>query len=337
MIPQPSKPTLRDVAIKAGVSVSTVSAYINGNKLVSPPLQVRIRDSISELNFSPNMQARNLRTGRAASIGLLVPDLRNPYFAELAMGIEQRLHDDGVTLTLCQTGPLGGKEEHYSQLVNKAMVDGVIAITGTGTISPSLLELATNFPFVLADEDLPSLDVPFVGSDNRLGARAVAMEALRDGKHTVAILSGPQKLWSATERLAGYREAIAATGSIEKVVMNGDYTFESGYACAVEMFPANSAPQFDTVLAANDLMALGVLRRLRELAIPIPGTVTVVGFDDIPSAMMVTPTLTTVSQPSRQIGWQSADMLLRIINKVDLDSTRVILPTQVVIRESSGR
>ncbi|WP_158437894.1 LacI family DNA-binding transcriptional regulator [Naasia lichenicola] len=336
----PSEPaTLKDVARVAGVALSTVSAYLNSTRKVSPALQVRIRDAVRELDYIPNFQARNLRMKRAASIGLVVPELANPYFAALAEGIESRLSGTGVTLTLSLTGSTGDREEAHASLLRRARLDGLVVISATGRTTSALLDLIERFPVVLADEQLPSLNAAFVGSDNRRGARSVADVALASGGRRPAIIAGPRSLWTAEARLSGYREALAGSGIEEHDVIleRGDYTFASGLAAAMRLYPLErydgSGP--DIVIASNDLMALGVLRHLRRIGASVPEDVVVVGFDDIPVADMITPTLTTVSQPAHDIGFTATDLLLRTIDGEALADERVELPTELRVREST--
>lgn len=327
--------TLREVAGHAGVAISTVSAYINQTRPITPELAVRIRDAIRELDFVPNAQARNLRMRRAASIGLIVPEISNPFFAFLAEGIEERISREQMTLTLSQTGPTGAREDFYAALLPRARVDGIIVVSNTGKTPLSIMQLIERFPVVLADEYMPGVRVPFVGSDNRRGARAVGDLALSSGRRRPAVITGPEGLWSAEARLAGYREALASSGFAENDVpiARGDYTFDSGVRAATSLFvDTPEAQRPDVLLAANDLMALGAMRVIRQTGLHVPGDVVVVGFDDIPAADMVYPSLTTVSQSAFEIGQTAADLLLRTIAGEDLGGERVELPTTVVPR-----
>lgn len=337
---EPTGPaTLKNVAEAAGVALSTVSAYLNKTRTVSPALQARIRDAVREFDYVPNSQARNLRMQRAASIGLVVPDLSNPYFAALAEGIESRLSDTEITLALTLTGSTGAREEMHTSLLRRARIDGLIVVSATGRTPSSLIDLVERYPVVLADEQLPSLDAAFVGSDNRRGARSVADAALASGGVRPAIITGPRALWTAEARLAGYRESLASFHFDESTlrVERGDYTFASGVAAAERLFPGERYVPggFDTVIASNDLMALGVLRHLRRIGARVPEDVVVVGFDDIPTADMITPALTTVSQPAHDIGFQATDVLMRTIDGEDLSAVSIELPTVLRLREST--
>lgn len=339
-MPEASSPaTLRMVAESAGVALSTVSAYLNETRTVSPALGLRIRDAVRELDYVPNSQARNLRMQRAASIGLVVPDISNPYFAALAEGIESRLSGTEITLTLSLSGSTGAREEMHASLLRRARLDGLIVVSATGRTTSSLIDLVERYPVVLADEQLPSLNAAFVGSDNRRGARAVADVALSSGGDRPAIIAGPRALWTAEARLAGYRESLASFQFDETgfTIERGDYTFASGVAAAGRLFPHDRlAPgDPDTVLVSNDLMALGVLRHLRRIGARVPEDVVVVGFDDVPAADMVTPSLTTVAQPAHDIGFEATDLLLRSIDGENLADVSVELPTRLVVRETT--
>lgn len=332
-----SPPTLREVAGVAGVAISTVSAYLNHTRTISPELQLRIRDAVRQLDYVPNSQARNLRMRRAASVGLVVPSLENPFFARLAEGIESRLSEEDMTLTLSQSGAVGDREDRHIGLLRKARLDGVIVVSATGRASSSILQLSERFPVVLADEHLPSLDAAFVGSDNRRGGRSIADAALDCGGRRPLVITGPPGLWSAQSRLSGYRESLAAHGfgENEVTIERGDYTFASGLAIAERLFPGDGRGHHDTVIAANDLMALGVLRRLRELGMQVPHDVVVVGFDDIPAAEMLTPSLTTVAQPAYEVGRTAADLILRAMAGEDVHQAHLELPVLLKRRETT--
>jgi DNA-binding LacI/PurR family transcriptional regulator len=335
---EPARPaTIRDVARRAGVSVSTVSYVMNGTGPVAADTRSRVLAAIREVGFEPNQAARSLKRGRAAAIGLIVPDLRNEFFAMVAEGVQDVAFSRDVLVVLCSSNADVERETSSARLLRRRRVDGVVYLSGTGVSPGALFELAERGPVVFVDELIAGLEVPFVGSDNRRGARAVAEHVLGRGHRRLAVIGGPPALWTAEQRLAGYREAMAGAGldpdSIR--VEPGDYRLESGYRLSRALLevPADRRPT--ALLCANDLMAMGALQHCRKAGIRVPEEVSVAGFDDIPVAPLLSPPLTTVRQPAREMGQRAAELLLGLLSGpavARLD--RPLLPVELRIRES---
>src|SRR5262245_59827693 len=186
-----SRPTIRDVAREAGVSIGTVSAVINNRSHVAEETKRHVLRFIAELGFEPNNAARSLKRGRISSIGFVVPDLHNPFFASVAEGIQHGIGDEDILLMLCLTWSKTEREEYFARILRTRRLDGVIYLSGTGLPSPSLLELAKTGSVVFVDEILAGIDVPFVSSNNLAGARAIARHVLDSGHRNVAIVGGP--------------------------------------------------------------------------------------------------------------------------------------------------
>jgi DNA-binding LacI/PurR family transcriptional regulator len=329
------RPTIKDVAGLAGVSVATVSYVVNGTRTVATPTRHRVEAAIAQLGYEPNSAARGLKRRRAASIALVVPDLRNPFFAELAGGIEAVALERDVLLVLCSTDASAEREAYYARLLNGRRVDGVVYLTGTGLPPASLLELALSEPVVFVDERLPGVEVPFVGVANRGGARAVMEHVLASGHTDIAIIAGPEALWTAEQRLAGYREALASAGHDpdRARLLRGDYREQSG-AQAVDRLWDGDARQPTVLVAANDLMAVGAIERLRQRGLRVPEDVSVAGFDDIPLARLLQPALTTVRQPADELGRAAAHALFARLDDPAAALAHVELPADLVIRDS---
>ena len=206
------RPTIRDVARLAGVAVSTVSYVVNGTGQVSAETRLRVTRAIDAVRYEPNLLARNLKAGRAACIGLIAPDLENPFFVSVAAGVQDVVQSRDLLLVLCTTRSASHWENYYSQVLRARRVDGLIFLSGSGMLTPSMLELVHNDSVVLVDERLPGLDVPSVTAANVEGARAVAEHVLAEGHRRVGIIGGPPSLWTAAQRMTGYREALAAGG-----------------------------------------------------------------------------------------------------------------------------
>ncbi|MCB8880442.1 LacI family DNA-binding transcriptional regulator [Acidisoma cellulosilytica] len=333
------RPTIRDVARVAGVAVSTVSYVINRSGQVSAETRLRVNSAINALRYEPNLLARNLKAGRAGSIGLIAPDLRNPYFAAVASGVQEIAQARDMLLVLCTTQSAQHWENYYSQVLRARRLDGLIFLSGSGMLTPSLMELVQSNSLVLVDERLPGLDVPSVVSTNRRGARAVADHVLSQGHHRVGIISGAPNLWTAGQRMAGYREALAAAGiDPDSVpVVAGDYQQESGYAAARILLSGPPAERPTALICANDLMAIGAMLYCREIGLDVPGDISLCGFDDIPLASLVQPGLTSVDQCGETLGRSACRLLLSLIAPPSPDDQGPIEtdhPTKLVIRGS---
>lgn len=334
--PRGSRPTIRDVAREAGVSIGTVSAIINGRENVAEDTRRHVLRFISELGFEPNNAARSLKRGRISSIGFVVPDLSNPFFAAVAEGVQSGIGEDDVLLMLCITWSRSDREEYFARVIRTQRLDGVIYLTGTGLPSASLIELAKSGSVVFVDEVLAGLDVPFVGSQNLAGARRVAGHVLAAGHRRLAVLGGPPRLWTSEQRLAGFRKSIAAAGlDPDRVAYGaGDYSEGSGYRAAAALLAGPPERRPSAILCANDLMAVGVMRYCRDAGIAIPGELSVTGFDDIAAAEFLQPPLTTVAQPGFAMGKAAAELLFYRIGMRAAGPPSTLFDTELRIRSS---
>jgi DNA-binding LacI/PurR family transcriptional regulator len=334
------RPTIRDVARLAGVAVSTVSYVVNGTGQVSAETRLKVVSAIDAIRYEPNLLARNLKAGRAACVGLIAPELQNPYFSSLAAGVQDIAQSRDMLLVLCTTQSTQRWEEYYSQVLRARRVDGMIFLSGSGMLTPTILDLVQNDNVVLVDERLPALDVPTVTATNLLGARAVAKHVLEQGHRRVAIIGGPTALWTAGQRMAGYREALAAYGidPLAVPVATGDYQQESGFECARRLLEGPYAERLTALICANDLMAIGAMLYCRRAGLRIPEDISLCGFDNTPLAALIEPGLTSVDQSGRSLGIAACRLLLRLIAPQDEDNDPIELdhPTRLVIRASVG-
>lgn len=328
------RPTIKDVAQHAGVSVSTVSYVINDSGPVAADKRARVLTAVRELGYAPNQSARSLKRRRVSSIGLIVPDLRNQFFALVAEGVVDAAQQHDVTVVLCSTDASAEREAYYATLLRTQRLDGVIYLSGTGVSPGALAELAALRSVVFVDERLLGLDVPFVGSHNRRGAREVADHVLAAGHERLAFVTGPPALWTSEQRLAGYREAVAAAGRNPDAVpvVVGDYRQPSGYAAAERLLSAPEPPT--AILCANDLMAIGVMEYCGAHGLSVPADVSVTGFDDVPLAALLSTPLTTVRQPAREMGAHAAELLLAHVAGAPPEEPTELLPTALQARAS---
>jgi DNA-binding LacI/PurR family transcriptional regulator len=336
--PRRARPTIRDVARTADVGISTVSSFLNSTRPVSSATRTRITRAIEDLGYEPNSMARNLRRRRAGAIGLVLPDVMNPFFMLVASGIEEVIRADDFCFVLCPANFEAEREAGYLRLLRRQQLDGVIILSGSALSSPALLELATREPVVLVDELIAGVDAPFVAADNRRGARSLAEYVVGLGHRRVAVVAGPPGLWTAEQRLSGYREALAANGlDPDPPVVHGDYRLDSGYAAARTLLAGCAEERPTALIASNDLMAIGCARFCADNHLQVGRDVSIAGFDDIPLAELVTPGLTTVRQPAREIGRHAARFMLARVQGgrgSEASAEHRELETTLVIRES---
>lgn len=327
---------MKDVAEYANVSLSTVSYVLNDSGPVAPDRRARVLDAVRVLNYTPNESARSLKRRSASAIGLIIPDLTNEFFALLTQGVERAAAARDVLVVLGATETSEEAESHNARLVRSQRVDGVIYLAGAGASARTLLELTSLGPVVLVDERRAELDLPAVLSDGRRGAREIARYVFDQGHERVAIIAGPTSSWTAEQRLAGYREAFAAAGHDpdEATVLVGDYRQGSGTELAGQALTAPPEERPTALLCANDLMAIGALEYCKSVGLRVPEDVSIVGFDDIPVAALITPRLTTVRQPAFEMGYRATTLLLDLINGKVNQEEGGLLPVSLTIRES---
>ncbi|MET7929762.1 LacI family DNA-binding transcriptional regulator [Streptomyces sp. NPDC005349] len=328
---------MKDVAKRAGVAVSTVSYVLNNSGPVAPDRRERVLEAVSALGYLPNESARNLKRRSVATIGLVVPDLVNQYFAMIAEGVEHAASEKDVLVVFCTPEATGDGESSNSRLLRSQRLDGLIYLAGAETRMASLVELTRVGPVVLVDEKLPGFNLPSVVSQNRRGAKEIASHVTALGHERLAILGGPVELWTADQRLSGYREAIAAAGIDPDTVpvLEGDYRISSGAKLAAELLDGPAKDRPTALICANDLMAIGALSYCRRAGLRVPEDVSVVGFDDLPFASLLTPGLTTVRQPGREMGIAATKLLLGMVDGEEPTSPPPAAVTPM-IRESTG-
>jgi LacI family transcriptional regulator len=329
--------TIADIAKEAHVSKATVSRVLNDRaEGVGPETRLRVKEVMRRLDFAPSGAARDLATGRSRCIGLVIPDIVDPFSPLMIRGIESTLRGHGYGLFLCDSENDLEREKEQLRLLVGRRVEGVIlnpALSGDA----SQLELLErrSVPYILLDRGIEvGRALPGVYTDNRAGARMGVEYLLSGGARRLAFLNGPEGLSVSRLREAGVEDAFQAGGlDVTSIARSsGDYTVESGERFIDGLLDgAGTGLAFDAVFAANDRMAIGVLRALRRQGIDVPGTVEVVGFDDIELACLVEPPLTTVAQPAFEMGRQAARMLFQnIAGKRQIEKSLLLDPKLVV-------
>jgi DNA-binding LacI/PurR family transcriptional regulator len=328
---------MKDVAERAGVALSTVSYVLNDTGPVASDRRARVLDAVRALSYLPNESARNLKRHSVATVGLVVPDLVNQYFATIAEGVEQAASEEDVLVVFCTPEATGDGESWNSRLLRSQRLDGLIYLSGAETRMEALVDLTRVGPVVLVDEKLPGFDLPAVVSQNRRGGREIAAHITSLGHERLAILGGPLELWTAEQRLSGYREAFAAAGLDPDAVpvLVGDYRMSSGEQLAAEILSLPASERPTALICANDLMAIGAMSYCRRAGLRVPEDVSVVGFDDLPFASLLTPALTTVRQPGREMGAAAAKLLLAMVNGA-APTPPPPSPVTLRVRESTG-
>ncbi len=337
---RPGGVTIRDVARAANVSISTVSHVLSGKRPTSGQTRRRVEAVIEELGYRPNRVAQSLVWRRPFALGLIIPDITNPYFPTFARGAEDRVRERGYRLVLgnCDYDP--GRESSYLDRVRSNQLGGAIYCLGD-EMSPILAELNRavdeGLPVVLVHSPMPR--VPTVCADNRQGGRLAAEHLLQLGHTKIGMVSALPLDEGMADREAGFLEALRDAGlTVDRAgvpVMYGDHQIDGGRQAALELL--THAPELTAVFVLNDLMALGALEAARSLGRAIPAEISIVGFDDIPFAALANPPLTTVGQPIRQLGEQAADLLLAVVEHgADSPPPRIMLPNQLIERQSSG-
>jgi LacI family transcriptional regulator len=331
--------TLEEIAKLAHVSRSTVSRVINNEPNVSARTRERVQRIIRQVNFQPNWAARRLAGGRTSVLGLVVPVgvarlFIDPYFPLLIQGITSacNAHDRSVMLWLAEPEY---ERRMFSHIFRGGFIDGLIvsSMLMSDPLARNLLE--GHVPFILVGRH-PDLELQpdYVDIDNVNSARDAVAFLLRSGRRRVAVVAGPQNMIAGLDRLNGYLSALRerALTPDPNLIVDGDFTETGGYQAAQQLL----AHKPDAIFACSDAMAIGALRALREARLHVPDDVAVVGFDDIPPAAHTDPPLTTVRQPIQQLGWIAVETLLDIIDSPSSSPRRILLPTELVIRSSSG-
>ncbi|MEV6821936.1 LacI family DNA-binding transcriptional regulator [Nocardiopsis dassonvillei] len=334
------RPTLEMVAQRAGVGRGTVSRVINGSAQVSPRTREAVHAAIAELGYSPNQAARTLVTRRTDTIALVVSEPRDrlfsdPFFADIIRGVSSVLHERDLQLMLT-TARTEAEHKRVGDYLSGFHVDGALLISlhSDNPLSARLAEAGV--PVVHGGRPhSPEQPAPYcVDIDNIGGARMAIRHLLERGRRRVAAITGPLDMNAGVERLRGYREVMASAGLEvdDRLVVQGDFSVEGGAEAMERLLDTGLEP--DAVFAASDMMALGGLRVLRARGLSVPGDVALVGYDDTVMAQHSDPPLTTVHQPTVQMGQEMARLLVDVAIPRTAEAETVMLGTHMVVRES---
>lgn len=326
--------TLSDVAVEAGVSPTAVSRYLNHRIELPQATRDRIDAAIAKLDYRPNLLARRLSTGRAEAIGLVTPDIANPFFAELAAAVERQAHEHGYGVYISSTQGHADNEINAIRRMADSHVDGLIMTTNRVDDGTLAALLAGRDNVILLDEDIPGVSVPRIFVENEAGSYAATRHLLEMGHTDIALVGGPPNVMSVTERLAGFSRAMAEAGLPTRPgwILLGDYTRDHGAAAAIVLLEQPHRPT--AILACSDYIALGVGQTVRRKGLTIPGDLSLVGFDDMAFAELVHPALTTIRQPVSEMGRLAVSYLLALIEGHQPPPPQTRLPVDLIMRNS---
>ena len=299
--------TIREVAQLAGVSPATVSRVMNGTAKVDEEKRKRVEDAIRETGFKPNKLARALFKNSSGLIGLIVPNIDNPFFNEIAKAIEEEAYNKGLHIVLCSSGNNTQKEADNIQMLEQMKADGIILITN-GNHTGRMIEKCS-LPVIVVDRHITDCgEIAHIEADHYQGGKLAAEFLVKCGCRSIVCLRGPQEFTSGRLRYQGYCDVCRENGIPERYV-DTKYSFESGIKAAYEML--ERFPETDGIVATNDMVAISSYKVLRSKGIRVPEDIQIVGFDDIRFSSLVSPAVTTIHQPITEMGKRAVEIIFR--------------------------
>ena len=329
-------PTIHDVAARAEVSTATVSRVLSNPEKVSEATRRRVLKAVAALGYSPNAAAKSLRTLTTRKLLVTVPDIANPFFSLIIQGIEEAAVREGYSVVLGDTHHDAQREERYGEMLLRREVDGLIFLGHTMSKSVSATMKKNHLaPIVNGCEYSPNLGVPSAHVDNEAAAYEAMSHLYGLGHRHVGVLTGPLASPLSRDRLRGVQSCAKENGAGRQLmVVNGDFSIESGIAGAARLFAQQTPPT--AVFCFNDEMAIGVLDYANRVGRSVPESLSVIGFDDIRFARYMRPALTTISQPMLDIGRETVRLLLGVLQGTVTTAVSITLPHKLEIRSSTG-
>lgn len=326
--------TIKDVADHAGVSKSTVSHVLNGTRFVHPETARRVQRAITELGYHPNFLARSLRRHATHTIGLLVPDNANPYFADLARAIEDAGFAEGYSVILCNSDLQAAKQAAYIDVLIAKRVDGIIISSSGNVVDAVQCLVQAQVPTVVIDWELPGLPVDQLLVDNEDGGYLAGRYLARLGHRRIGWITGPSEETPSARRGTGFRRALAEVGAEmePEAIVRGNWRHSGGEEGANELLRRDL--RLTAIFAFNDVMAVGAIGALRRAGLRVPEDISVIGFDNISQASALFPGVTTIAQPIAELGQASVRLLLNRLAHPDAAHCRMMLGVRLIERES---
>jgi LacI family transcriptional regulator, repressor for deo operon, udp, cdd, tsx, nupC, and nupG len=327
---------IKDIAASVGVSPATVSRALTGTGLVAEPTLSRIREAARDMNYRPNVSARNLRTQRSMSVLMVVRDVGNPFYLEILKGVESTARAAGYAVLMGNTENNPEREIEYFDMLRDGHADGMILITGKLPKRDGFAERIRNLPVVVALEAINGSGLPHVMIDNEGASREAVQHLIGLGHRRIAHIAGPVPEIMSLRRRDGYRRAMEDAGlpvpeGYEPV---GDYLLHTGERLCRQLFELPEPPT--AIFVANDEMAFGAINELRRMGLDVPRDVSVVGFDDLFLSQAFHPPLTTISQPRAAIGQKAMELLLHVFSGEPGVPETVEMPTELKLRGSTA-
>jgi DNA-binding LacI/PurR family transcriptional regulator len=329
--------TIQDVARAAGVAASTVSRYLNGQLRVSPATEARVLEAVRELGYLPNVQARNLARRRSGVIGFVVPELRNPYFGEIADFVVEAVERHGLLVLLCSTRSQEARQSAYIDLLATGAIDGMLYLGSFRSNERLAAAIRGGLPVVVVDEPIAGLPpVHTVVMDDYAGGYQATSYLVALGHRRIAFVSGPSELGSVQERYRGYSDALRKGGldPDQQIRLSGHFTEQFGMSALPHLLAAAEPPT--AAFVPSDYIALGVLSAAEANGIRVPQDLSIVGFDDIRFSQYVRPRLTTIRSPLDRLAETGVDLLFERLGDQDRPARTEVLPVELVVRESAA-
>jgi LacI family transcriptional regulator len=331
-------PTLRDVARLAGVSTATVSATLSGAAFVSEALQARVKEAVEQLGYSPHGIARSLKSGSSRLVGLVIPDVTNPFFTKLVHAVEQLTRNDGYSMLLCDTGFDLERERAMLALMRTQRVDGIVLCPAGGADDyQGCFAIGKGTPVVLVDSAPRDVDVDSVVIDNFDASFTATSHLLALGHRRIAAIAGPQTGLSSMERTRGFVAALAAHGLAHGPgdVLHADFREEGAYEILGSLIDRDPRPT--ALFVANNQMLVGVMRRLHDAGLSVPRDISVAAIDDFPWASAFRPALTTMRQPVDELASHAVRLLRARMAGDRSQPNRIELAASLIVRDSVAR
>ncbi|RDV25596.1 LacI family transcriptional regulator [Alteromonas aestuariivivens] len=329
-------PTIREVALLAGVSVATVSRTLQQPERVSPKTRQKVMSAVAEVGYKPNLMAVKFRSGKTHNLVVLVPTVANVFFARVISGMQQTAAEHGYAILLANTLGNATIETDYAKMVQTSQADGLIQLRAFNPFDSSVVNGHGLYPMVNACETLEQIACPVVTLDNRRAAKAMTEHLLSLGHRRIALIKGPKDSPLTRQRLAGYQDALAQAGIDfdERLLFAGDFTLQSGHTAAQQILNQQHRPT--AVFCENDETAIGAIQAFKQAGMKIPHDMSVAGFDDIAFARFCDPPLTTIAQPAEEFGRTAVTLLIDLIEQKLTKAPTVIMPYELIVRESTG-
>lgn len=331
--------SIYEIAKKAGVSIATVSRVLNNSKFVKDSTKKLVLKVIKELDYRPNFFARNLVKNKSKTIGLLIPDIMNPVFPEMAKGVSDKAFLKGYTVFLCNTDSSVKKETELLKNLLEKNIAGIIFISTEmnkfkGDSQHYLYLYNKNIPTVFINGMLKDVDIPFVRINEVKAGYLATIHMLKKGIKKIAFLGGSLKFIPTYEKLQGYKKALKEFGvPIEKkYIIFDDYNVEIGFRNTLKLLETSYRPE--GIITANDVLAIEVIKASNIKGFNVPKDLKVIGFDDISFSSTYSPSITTIAQPKYEMGAMALDMLVRLIEKKDIPKRKILVEPKLILRDS---